>query len=91
MAQPLYLLLQSTRRRSEWTPPKGILERGDADARACALRELREECGFTLGPADLKPGFKYRTEYQLPKPTKSCKNGVRPHCAPLPLPPVPAG
>jgi len=33
---------------------------------------------MTLAEGDLKAGFVYRTEYQLPKPTKSCKSGVRP-------------
>ncbi|KAJ1485221.1 hypothetical protein T484DRAFT_2020816, partial [Baffinella frigidus] len=56
-AQPLFLLLQSSRRTSEWTPPHGIFERTDGDARSCALRQLREECGMTLAQADLKAGF----------------------------------
>jgi len=76
-AQPLFLLLQNSRRTNEWTPVSGIYERTDGDARTCALRQLREECGMTLAEGDLKAGFVYRTEYQLPKPTKSCKSGVR--------------
>jgi len=42
--EPEYLLVQATKKRSEWVLPKGHIEAGE-DARTCAVREVREETG----------------------------------------------
>jgi len=59
---PRFLVLLDRKYRN-WGFPKGRLEPGESE-REAAVRELREETGFT--GVSLVPGFETRIEYQVP-------------------------
>ncbi|GIR00514.1 MAG: hypothetical protein CM15mP9_2170 [Methanobacteriota archaeon] len=60
------LLLQYP--QGHWDFPKGHVEEGDADKRATAARELKEETG--ISDAVFIDDFQYRTALQFPAQRK---------------------
>lgn len=61
-----YLLLRH--RKGHWDFPKGHLEKGE-DAKAAAIRELKEETG--IGEIEFIPGFRHAIRYVF-----TAKDGV---------------
>ena len=51
----------------DWSFPKGKLEPTDADALACAVREVLEETGLTAVPERELPSTTYRDAKHRPK------------------------
>ena len=59
-----FLLLQSAKNNSNWTPPKGHLDPGELDMDA-AYRETKEEAGFLKKDLHVYPNFLAVLEYPV--------------------------
>ncbi|XP_052765678.1 bis(5'-nucleosyl)-tetraphosphatase [asymmetrical]-like [Mya arenaria] len=58
-----YLLLKHSNRKWHWSPPKGKIDHGESLFDA-ALRETKEETGFTVPPLKLYKDFHNTVHYQ---------------------------
>lgn len=70
-----YLLLLA-RWSNHWSWPKGYLEKDESHL-TCALRELREETGFTADDVQLEDKEPVMVSYTLQKKTKRIQDGVK--------------
>jgi 8-oxo-dGTP pyrophosphatase MutT (NUDIX family) len=80
--QPRLLYIERTERQGDpWSGhlafPGGRVESGDADPRAAAERETREEIGLDLGPADLLGRLDDLTGATLPVLVSAFVYGIR--------------
>ena len=61
-----YLLLQTSYGQHHWTPPKGHVDPGE-DEFETALRETREEAGYSRQDLEIFEGFKKELNYDVVK------------------------
>ncbi|XP_071964400.1 bis(5'-nucleosyl)-tetraphosphatase [asymmetrical]-like [Antedon mediterranea] len=59
-----YLLLQASYGDNHWTPPKGLLEDGE-DFKTAALRETKEEAGFSDDHLSIMQDFERTLKYEV--------------------------